>query len=66
MIHRDHTTNYHSLELLTRHQGTITLVLRVIFVKVDYRGCEQGEEDTESNHNDVTNTRWKRRSATKV
>lgn len=52
--------------MLTRHQCTVTLVFRVILVKVDYRGRENGEEDTESDDDDVTNTRWKGRSATKV
>ena len=66
IVHRDHKTNYHSLEMLTRHQGTVTLVFRVILVKVDYRGRENGEEDTESDDDDVTNTRWKGSSATKV
>ena len=65
IVHRDHKTNYHSLEMLTRHQG-ITLVFRVILVKVDYRGRENGEEDTETDDDDVTNTRRKGSSATKV
>ena len=52
--------------MLTRHQGTVTLVFRVILVKVDYRGRENGEEDTESDDDEVPNTRWKGSSATKV
>ena len=66
IVHRDHTTNYYSLEMLTSHQGTITFVFRVILVKVDYRGRKQGEEDTETDDDDVTNTGRKWRSTTKV
>lgn len=61
--HKVDLDDKHSLEMLTSHRVS---AFRVIFVKVDHRGREQGEEDTEPNNDDVTNTRRKGRSTTKV